>query len=258
LHNLGNAHAAAGNPALAEEEIRRALAVREAALPAGHPDIAASLTDLARVLRMQGRPEDALPIDRRAVAAGEKAFGAEHPVFANQLIGFGIALGRVGRHAEADAQLRRAEAILTKQFGPAHVEVLNVRAARGDLLMQQARWREAKALYEQIVPALSTSQGAGSLPSARANLARAYVELHQPARALPSLEQLAHNLDALPPRARADIELSLARALWDSGGDRARARALGEDALRTLTAAGDTAAIELTQIKRWLASHRPR
>ena len=28
-----------------------------------------------------------------------------------------------------------------------------VRAARGDLLMLQSRWREARALYEQIVPA---------------------------------------------------------------------------------------------------------
>jgi eukaryotic-like serine/threonine-protein kinase len=207
---------------------------------------------------MQGRAADALDIDRRAISAGEKAFGAEHPVFANQLIGYGIDLGRVGRHAEADAQLGRAEAILAKQFGPAHVEVLNVRVARGDLLMRQARWRDARALYEQVLPALSTSQGAGSLPSARSNLARAYVELHQPARALPSLEQLARNLGALPAHARADIQLTLARALWDSGGDRVRARALGEDALRTLTDAVSPAAIEIAQIKSWLASHRRR
>ncbi|MEV5447803.1 tetratricopeptide repeat protein [Streptomyces sp. NPDC052644] len=46
---------------------RRALGISEAALPAGHPDIALRLDNLAYTLRGLGRAEEALPLRRRAL-----------------------------------------------------------------------------------------------------------------------------------------------------------------------------------------------
>jgi tetratricopeptide (TPR) repeat protein/predicted Ser/Thr protein kinase len=257
LHNLGNAHAAVDNDRLAEQELRRALAIREAALGPDHPDIAANLTDLARVVRHLGNIEDALALDRRAVAMGEKAFGAEHPVLAGQLVALGIDLGRASRPVEADAALRRAEAIFTRLHGPDHVEVMRVLVARGDVLMGQARWQDAATLYERAIPPLAKSEGGGdALPSAQINLGRARVELHQAAQALAPLEQLASKPDGLSPDNRAALEFTLARALWDSGGDRTRARTLASGALTRIQDRAGASRDDVAQMQRWLASHR--
>ena len=255
LHNLGNAHTDAGNNVLAEHELRRALAIRSATLGPEHPDVATTLSDLARVLNRQGRAEDALALDLRAVEIGRKAFGPEHPTLAGQLVDLGIHLGAVGRPAEGDARLAEAQAIFTRLYGADHVEVLGVAVARADLLIGQARWTEAAAAYVRLIPPLEKAQGGGeALISAQANLGRAYVELHQPARALALLEPLSPRMDKLTPLHRGEIEQTLARALWDTGAAR-RAHALASRARADFTAAGPGHRRELDQVDRWLASH---
>jgi Tetratricopeptide repeat len=57
----------------------RALAIREKALGAEHPDTGASLNNLAGLLRAQGDYEGAKPLYQRALAIHAKALGAEHP-----------------------------------------------------------------------------------------------------------------------------------------------------------------------------------
>ena len=51
------------------------------------------------------------------------------------------------------------------------------------------------------------------------------------------------------------IQLTLAAALWDGGGDRKRARTLGETARDTLRATGDAGAEQLARVEAWLAAH---
>jgi tetratricopeptide (TPR) repeat protein/predicted Ser/Thr protein kinase len=258
-HDLGNAHFSAGDTALAEQEIRSALAIREAAVGSDHPDVAANLSDLSRVLRRRGKIEDALALTRRALVIGEKAFGAEHPSFAAQLLGFALDLNRAGKYAETDAPLRRAEAIYTKLHGADHVDVARVRTVRGEVLMRQRRWKDAAATFADALPVLASSPAAGELLiGTQVNLALAYVELHRPARALALLERLAGDPDALKPRGRAALEYTLARALWDSGRDRKRARALARRALDGLRGLEGTPPEQIAEIERWLASHRAR
>lgn len=64
----------------------RALAMREAALPAGHPTIAQSLNNLARLYDSQGRLSEAEPLFKRALAMRETALPAGHPDIATRVL----------------------------------------------------------------------------------------------------------------------------------------------------------------------------
>ena len=256
LSGLATAHSDAGHPALAEQELRRALAIRQAALPPRHGDLAHNFNFLAMVLDDQGEPDEAVVAARRAVAIGEDAFGRDHPIYGSMLVQLGRYLGHVGRYPEAYEQLRRGEAIIARVNGPDDVEAMLARAERGGLLVRQARWREALAVYDRISSVLETSVIIRK-DIARAIVGRAIalIELHQARRGLPALEKLASKLDEVRPDLRGEIEFTLARALWDSGG-RARARLLADHARAGLEAAGGAHRDELSRIERWLARHR--
>jgi tetratricopeptide (TPR) repeat protein len=55
------------------------LAILERAFNANHPDLAAPLSNLANMYRLQGRNSEAEPLLKRALAIREKALGADHP-----------------------------------------------------------------------------------------------------------------------------------------------------------------------------------
>jgi eukaryotic-like serine/threonine-protein kinase len=256
VHNLGIAHLKAREAAVAERELRRALAIREAAQGPQHPSLPPLLTDLGRALSLQGRVEEALSYDRRALVIAEKAFAPEHLAVGGSLFELGINLGATGHYREADDLLRRAQAIVTRMLGRDHVRVMDTLIARGDLLMLQSRWRDAAALYEHALPVVEQSEGTGDeIRDAASQLSRAYVELHEPARARALLERLASTLNDQPPDIRATVDFTLARALWDTGGDRARAHELASRALAGIRGVVTARREDVAQIERWLARH---
>ena len=75
----------AGNAGEAIPLAKRALAIREKALPAGHPDIATSLDNLASLYQDQGRLTEAEPLFKRALEMREKALPAGHQQIAGSL-----------------------------------------------------------------------------------------------------------------------------------------------------------------------------
>jgi hypothetical protein len=195
--------------------------------------------------------------EQLGLALGERVLSPDDPSMAATRYDLGIRLRRLGHFAEARAQLLRAEAIVIKVFGSDHVYVAFVVAQRADLLMLQSRWADAAALYDRVIPRFEASQGAAEpLATSIANRCRASLEMHQPPRGLPQLEQLARTVDAYPREIRVVIEFALARALWDTGGDRKRARELAAQALADIHKVADARRDDVAQIERWLASHR--
>jgi hypothetical protein len=63
----------------AEPLYRRALAITENSFGPEHPNVAAGLNNLARLLRETDRLAEAAPLYRRALAIKEKSFGQVHP-----------------------------------------------------------------------------------------------------------------------------------------------------------------------------------
>jgi tetratricopeptide (TPR) repeat protein/predicted Ser/Thr protein kinase len=256
LHNLGNAHIAARSYAIAEHELRRALAIRQAALGPNHRDIPETLVALGRALQGTGQFDEALVVDRGAMAIAEKALPPDSIVFGALLFDLGVVLTIVGDPEEAERYLRRSEAIATRAVGPESGLTMGVVIARGNVRMRQARWQDAAALYERAIAILGRDPGTDDdLTIAIANLARARIELHQPRLALTLLEPLSLRLDSLSPNVRVTTELTLARALWDTGTDRKRARELAEQALTDTHVAGVQPGAA-AQVDRWVAAHR--
>jgi tetratricopeptide (TPR) repeat protein len=74
--SLGVAHAAGRNYAAAEAVLRRGLATREAAVGPDHPHVPEALANLGRVLRQQGKLDEAVLLGRRSVELAERLLPA--------------------------------------------------------------------------------------------------------------------------------------------------------------------------------------
>jgi ATP/maltotriose-dependent transcriptional regulator MalT len=66
LLGLARIERARGNSEAAERDIRRVIAIREAASGADHPDLAIALHELAEVVRDRGRAAEADSLQQRA------------------------------------------------------------------------------------------------------------------------------------------------------------------------------------------------
>ena len=59
--------------------MRRALAIAEGSYGPDHPDVAATLNNLAGLLQDTNRLGEAEPLMRRALAIDEESYGPDHP-----------------------------------------------------------------------------------------------------------------------------------------------------------------------------------
>jgi eukaryotic-like serine/threonine-protein kinase len=112
--NLGELEAVLGKLASARRRLEHAYAVRQAALPADHEDIAESLWALALVDMQEDKLDDAVARAQRAVAIFE-----QHPAghITSALDVLGDALSRQGRAAEAVPVLERALRVREERYG---------------------------------------------------------------------------------------------------------------------------------------------
>ncbi len=84
------------------------------ALGPDHPEVAASLNNLAGLYYKQGKYAKAEPLQKRALAIREKALGPEHPQVATSLENYAPLLRKTGRTTEAAKLEARAKAIRAK------------------------------------------------------------------------------------------------------------------------------------------------
>ena len=104
------------NDELLREPLRRAVKARERKLGADHLEVSESLTDLADVLRAQGKQDEAEPLYARALDIQERRLGATHPGtieavrnLANLFVDRGAARGCFFRRAFNTASLPRSD-----------------------------------------------------------------------------------------------------------------------------------------------------
>jgi tetratricopeptide (TPR) repeat protein len=87
---------------------RRSLATLERVLGPEHPNVAASLNNLAGFYRAQGNDADAASLYWRSLAIKEKALGPEHPSVATSLNNLAALYCDQGNYAEAELLFRRS------------------------------------------------------------------------------------------------------------------------------------------------------
>ena len=213
LNDLGAALQRHGDKESALRLNVEALALKGKALGSRHPDVGVSEGNLAIALTELGRNDEALVHTDRAISIVQEGLGAGHPDLANQLSNRGEILRFLGRHAEARSSFERARSIWERELG-----------AENSLLAYPLTGIGATYLAE------------GDAANALVPLSRAF-KLRR-----------AHDTD---PSRRAETSFALARALWDSGRDYARARTLAEEA-KNAYASTSGSRDQLVEVENWL------
>jgi serine/threonine-protein kinase len=163
LIHLAWVHRDRGNYEIARPLVDEALAIRRAALPRDHPDIAEALYErgwlafgpdqerfyrqaiavlgdtvataerrvtflqaLSTNLRRQGRLPEAVASSREALGAAERAFGPEHHTVGSAMIHLGDHVSDIDQDvAEGERLYRRGLVLLTRRFGDNSIRLLH-------------------------------------------------------------------------------------------------------------------------------------
>jgi tetratricopeptide (TPR) repeat protein len=258
LVNIGTAYSAMSQNDRALAYLERALAIDEASVGPDHPDLARVLVNLAVVQTTRGDLDDAAAHATRALALQERALASDHPELAPTLGNLGNVAIMRRDYASAERYLERALAIQQDAHGAEHPDVAGtlanlatVHAARGELDAAADRYTRALEVWEQAL-------GREHPVLALALTGLGYVQLERGLHrdALPPLERALTIAERGPsqPDELASTRFSLARALWDGGGDRRRARVLAEQAREVFHAAGPSRSGEHDEVVQWLAA----
>jgi len=266
LNNLGNVAMSQGKYAEARDFYERALVVREQALGPDHPNVAISLNNLGNVAQAQGEHEDARAFLERALIILERTLGPAHPDVAFSLNNLGLVAMSQAKYEDARGFHERALAIREEASSPDHPDVAYSLINLGSVAGLQGEYEDARGLYERALAVLEKALGPDHplVAYPLTGLGEALRSLAEPADALAPLERalIIRTTHEVDPAELAATRFALARVLWDvpgpRGRDRARARALAEQARDAYAAAGEAKTADLAEVRAWLSEHPPQ
>jgi tetratricopeptide (TPR) repeat protein len=197
---------------------------------------------------------------RRSLTIKEKVLGAEHPDVVPTLVWLATAIHRQNKRENfetAVGYLNRALAIGEKKQGPESVDVAQPLAVLGELECSRkqskglAHLQRALDIREKKLPV-----GSPLIAITLKEIGEAYLNLRQPLKATPRLEQASKLLESSQrdPSELAQTRFLLARALWDTNSDRERAITLAQQARTVFLKAGKRNREDLRQVEAWLSS----
>jgi len=214
---------------------QRALALREKALGAEHPDVAISLNNLAGLCQSLGDDTKAEPLYQRALAIEEKAFGPEHPAVVESLNNLTVLYLYRGDHARAQPLCRRALAIQEKALGPDHPVVATSLNNLAENLKAAGKNALAEPLYRRALTIREKALGPDHPDVAKSlnNLAELYRAAGDYDRAEPMYQRsLAIGEKALgPDHPEVVAGISNLASLYQDKGDYTRAEPLFQRSL---------------------------
>ncbi|MDY7229507.1 serine/threonine-protein kinase [Hyalangium rubrum] len=250
--NLGNVLVFQGRFEDGLNRHERALALREKVLGPEHPYVGASLNNIGSTLMYLGRYEEARQKQERALLLRQKALGPVHPDVASTLCEIGSALQAQGKLEEGRKFIERGLSMWEKTVGPEHPETAEAHRLLGVVLTKLGRHEEARRHHDRALALREKALGAEHPDTALSRLSLAELQLARgkPAEALPLLERA---LKHVYRKDADDVRFALARALWDTGQDRTRARALATEVQEHWQR--QAIAPKLAEASRWLAAH---
>ncbi len=245
----------------AELAFRKGLEIEIAAHGDQHPQVATLHNGLGVVFYHQHRLEEAEAQYQKAHDINLTLLGPEHP---DLLYAQGNIAGCRRERGDYDGALEamlRVEALVTKNFPPVHREVGTTQHNIAELLALQGDYASAIERFDRAVAVRLEVHGTTHPFVANSLTARgeSRLALSRDADALADFER------ALQIRAAADdhreheygrTRFGLARALWRTGGDRARALALAERASADFATADSTLKRQRrTALETWRREH---
>lgn len=157
LNYLSVVREAQGRYDEAELLAKRALAMRQALLAAGHPDIGLTLNNLAMVYWAQGRRREGELLLERAIAILEQARGREHPDAGRLIANLASMIEDPRRDGEVEALHKRAIAIDEKTYGREHRSTLIQLNNLASFYRRRGRLKEADEVQSRVVSAVEAS-----------------------------------------------------------------------------------------------------
>ena len=180
---------------------KEALAIFRQGLPAGHPDIAQSLNNLAELYRQQGRYGEAEPLVVEALAMRRHGLSAGHPFISTSLNNLAMLYRQQGRYGEAEPLLVEALAMRRHGLPTGHPNIALSLNNLAFLYKGQGRYAEAEPLFLEALAMRRQGLPAGhpSIALSLNNLAGLYKGQGRYAEAEPLfLEALAMKRQGLP------------------------------------------------------------
>jgi tetratricopeptide (TPR) repeat protein len=116
-----------------------------------HPDIAASLNNLAGLYDSQGRYAEAEPLYLQAYELSKRLLGTEHRWVASSLNNLAKLYDSQGRYAEAEPLFLQAYELRKRLLGTEHPDVASSLGNLARLYQSQGRYAEAEPLYVQAL-----------------------------------------------------------------------------------------------------------
>ena len=145
LQTLGRVHQKLGLIEDAVLALRRAVALRRAEVPEGHPALASAIAALAEGLYEAGSYDEAEGLYREALATFERVDGRQAERTAHAMDGLATVLSELGRLDEAEALDREALAIERALHGELHLHVAKSETNLGHMLRRNGKLVESEA-----------------------------------------------------------------------------------------------------------------
>lgn len=257
-NNLGAALWSEGKLEEARANIERSLAIDEATYGPVHARVALSLLNLGGVLNAQGQPAAARPYLERALAIQRQVLAPDHPDLGKALHNLGVTVAAQGDHPAALAYFEDARAVFARALGDDNVNLALPLTGIADELVALGRRREALAFYQRAIAIQDRAYGDRSLDTAYSltSYGSCLIDLGRARDALAPLTRAValRSGRQVDPQELADSQFHLARALWDTGRDRARARSLAASAAAAYASSGDDDP-DRKAIAAWRAAH---
>jgi tetratricopeptide (TPR) repeat protein len=249
--SMGNLRAHRGDFDQAVASYKRALALAERTYGAGHLMTAISWDGIADAWFDKGDLRSTIMAYEKLLAIREAALGPHHFGVAATLAKLAVTLIRARQFDRALPLLERARAILLP-MGPDNASVAYVELGFAELFLHKGKLDVALAHAQRSLALRERAYDAKHLyvGEALTSLGRIRVARHEDDEALEPLERAIAILEHYVAQSRLGLaRFALARALWNTGRDRLRARALA-------LAARDHVAEDRAEIEDWLAKHR--
>ena len=172
---------AAGLHGEAESICRWGLIFDERVYGRDHPKVAAKLSDLALLLEVTNRTDDAAELYRRALAIDERNYGPDHPSVARDLNNLALLLKNAKDPSGAEAAFRRALGIARKCYSQNSPDTASYLCNLGSLLAGTGRVAEGETIIREALAVEERHYG-DSHPNVAMTLSTLGVLLHSTLR----------------------------------------------------------------------------
>ena len=255
LLNFGATLSLASRHEEAREPLERSIRILEAALGENHPYLAHAAQNLAAVCDALGEHDEAARLLRRSLAIQKIALGPTHPTVAELLWSLTSTLSKAGRLEETETVVAELRALADDDRSADPLVSAWRFLSEGRLLVLREQYSQALPWFEKGAALLQENP---TFPEdlvvwTLLGLGQSLREVGRPTEAIPVLERIVARSPAPAAHLRGRARFELARVVM-AKGDRVRAKALAEQAIADYAEAGRSSAVDVEEVREWLAS----